>query len=621
MIRFKIPLRLDRVLCLLVLCLGTASLIMPAPSAVQANAIRVGNGTAASCTETALETALSAGGMISFDCGPDPVTITITSEKVISKDTTLDGGGTITLRGNGNTRILRSIDGTFTGSTVTKVINVTLQNIAIENGNTSDQGGGMRVGFWNNFTARNVQFRNNRSTKDDENCAGGGALFIGGGSTALIEQSTFSGNRANNGGGINSLRSNLTISDSHFHDNHATHSDRINQFPDCGGGGGVYIDGARNVESGGPSQTVIRRTVFSANTTNNHGAGLFVGLYTNESIWIDETYFEGNITSKAASKDSSGTGGAIWYGSATGSANNATFTLSNSTLANNRAVGQGGGLWTSAAATIRNVTFVGNRTEDTTISDVYNWRRGNGGALAVNNNAAVTVTNSSFANNYAGFNGGAIAGGSSLTVRNSLFVNNTGGNGWQIQQHCTNQLPGGNNLQYPNRKTNNWNDYNCGAGIPIVDPQLGTLADNGGPAPTLALTAGSPAIDAADSVACPGVDQRGVRRDQGAGCDIGAYERVVALRISPTFVAAGGASFTLNVTGDGFTAASRVLWNGVERPTTRLSHTLLQATISSADIASIGTAQISVSGSALPATSFSVIAEVTRVYQPLLRTP
>jgi len=79
-------------------------------------------------------------------------------------------------------------------------------------------------------------------------------------------------------GAINSLRTNLTIIDSHFDSNHATHTDRINQFADCGGGGGLYIDGARGPESGGPLPTVIQGSSFTNNTTNNHGGGLFAGL-------------------------------------------------------------------------------------------------------------------------------------------------------------------------------------------------------------------------------------------------------------------------------------------------------------------------------------------------------
>ncbi len=58
------------------------------------------------------------------------------------------------------------------------------------------------------------------------------------------------------------------------------------------------------------------------------------------------------------------------------------------------------------------------------------------------------------------------------------------------------------------------------------NPELGSLKDNGGPTPTMAIRAGSAAIDAipARNDGCPATDQRGVRRAQGRACDIGAYE-------------------------------------------------------------------------------------------------
>ena len=66
----------------------------------------VGTGTPDSCTEAALETALAGGGVIVFDCGDAPLTITVTSEKAIATDTVLDGGGLVTPSGGGSTRIL-----------------------------------------------------------------------------------------------------------------------------------------------------------------------------------------------------------------------------------------------------------------------------------------------------------------------------------------------------------------------------------------------------------------------------------------------------------------------------------------------------------------------------------
>src|SRR5687768_5796281 len=65
----------------------------------------VGDGTAASCTAAELQNAAPAGGVIVFDCGPDPITITVTSQITFTEETILDGGGLVTLSGGGSSRI------------------------------------------------------------------------------------------------------------------------------------------------------------------------------------------------------------------------------------------------------------------------------------------------------------------------------------------------------------------------------------------------------------------------------------------------------------------------------------------------------------------------------------
>ena len=58
-----------------------------------------------------------------------------------------------------------------------------------------------------------------------------------------------------------------------------------------------------------------------------------------------------------------------------------------------------------------------------------------------------------------------------------------------------------------------------------TNPQLGALANNGGPTQTMALQVGSPAINGVVYNApngCPTTDQRGYARS--SACDIGAYE-------------------------------------------------------------------------------------------------
>jgi hypothetical protein len=64
-----------------------------------------------------------------------------------------------------------------------------------------------------------------------------------------------------------------------------------------------------------------------------------------------------------------------------------------------------------------------------------------------------------------------------------------------------------------------------------LDPQLGPLAANGGLTQTMALLAGSPAIEAGDPSDCQaapinGLDQRGKPRNVAARdvCDAGAYD-------------------------------------------------------------------------------------------------
>jgi predicted outer membrane repeat protein len=491
-----------------------------------------------------------------------------------------------------------------------------VKNLTLADGFTTGQGGAIEVGFWNSFTAINTVFRNNRATRDSQACDGGGALFIGGGSTAQIEGSTFSGNQANNGGAINSLRTRLTVLDSTFSGNHATHTAQINSFGDCGGGGAIYIDGGRAPQDGGPDQALLRGNTYIGNTTNNHGGAIFAGSYSGDTVLIDQSTFDSNSVTKAASLDSSGTGGALWYGFAAGGVANYGLIVSSSTFANNSADAQGGGLWTDGPATLTNVTFSGNRAVNPASLPADDWRRGNGGALALCCDAPVVLSSATFAGNHAGFNGGAIAG-KTVTIKNTLFANNTSANPWSIMQHCTDALTdAGNTMQFPPRNSNPnfWNETNCSASIRIADPKLGALANNGGPTRTMALLLGSPARNA--GAACPSADQRGIARPQGSACDIGAYEAVERLLLSPSVVFVGDSGFTLRVTGEGFTSGSKILWNGSARTTTFVDSTALTTAVAASQLSAPATITISASGSALPAATLRVLPLAGKVYLP-----
>ncbi len=64
--------------------------------------------------------------------------------------------------------------------------------------------------------------------------------------------------------------------------------------------------------------------------------------------------------------------------------------------------------------------------------------------------------------------------------------------------------------------------------------------------------------------------------------------------LSPASTQAGGPSFTLIVNGTNFVPGSVVLWNSASRPTTFVGATQLSAAISAADIATVGSASITV---------------------------
>jgi hypothetical protein len=94
--------RLDRRLPRLLLLVALLALPLPASAD---KPIIVGDGTAAGCTEAALANALAVaasvgGGKIKFRCGDGPVTIPVTATLLIPDNTTIDGGGTITLLGD-----------------------------------------------------------------------------------------------------------------------------------------------------------------------------------------------------------------------------------------------------------------------------------------------------------------------------------------------------------------------------------------------------------------------------------------------------------------------------------------------------------------------------------------
>ena len=125
-----------------------------------------------------------------------------------------------------------------------------------------------------------------------------------------------------------------------------------------------------------------------------------------------------------------------------------------------------------------------------------------------------------------------------------------------------------------------------GTSLKNTDPKLGPLADNGGPTLTMALQAGSPAINKIPKASSPATDQRGIPRPQPQGglSDIGAYElvRVPAILAQPqsqTNLINTSVTFTVSAFGDSLAYQWR--FNGDD---------IADATDTSYTIDSVGTA-------------------------------
>jgi hypothetical protein len=198
--------------------------------------------------------------------------------------------------------------------------------------------------------------------------------------------------------------------------------------------------------------------------------------------------------------------------------------VSNSTISGNHTTGDGGGLWVILSkATLTNTTISGNTASA-------------GGAIATQDGSvtldSVTIAANSTGLSLSGKNG-------AIQTRGSLIAN--------LGANCAGAVQStGHNAS---------SDATCGFPLATdqqnADLRLGALADNGGPTQTYALLPGSAAIDKGGDggSGCLAADQRGVKRPQGAACDIGAFElEQAAVNPSPTPTNTPAASLTATPT-------------------------------------------------------------------------
>ncbi len=253
----------------------------------------IGTGTPASCTSAAFVAAVAAGGVITFDCGAAPTTITVTETAKVYNDTgpktVIDGGGTITLSGGGNTRILyqNSCSSELhggSGCNDTNVPALTVQNLTFVDGNASglddtdnDAGGGAIHVRGGRLKVVNCSFYRNKCDALGSD-VGGGAIRVldfpsSGDSTdrpVIIVNSTFGaenqGNECANGGALSSISASYSIYNSVF-----AHNKALGQGANDGqggNGGAIYNDGRK-------FQLDVCGTTIENNHANEGGSAIF----------------------------------------------------------------------------------------------------------------------------------------------------------------------------------------------------------------------------------------------------------------------------------------------------------------------------------------------------------
>jgi hypothetical protein len=522
------------------------------------------------CSQAGLQAALDTGGHINFSCGSEGVTIPIDTQLELNTtlDTVLDGGGNVTLDGQGLTRILHK--GWHNPNTV-EDITITLQNIRLTNGKapgggaTGDHSGGaIAAGHpGTRLHIINSTFADNATTDIHTPDNQGGAIFVHNAYETVLSGSVFTGNIAGNGGALGGIATGLVVLNTRFSSNQAV--------DDWGGGivrgygGAIHLDGVTNsYNPASNGQVHVCGSVFEDNRAVRGGGA--IGVVVSDAKGTRATYerstFNDNLVTGL--EGDYGQGGGIYHieDDHAGGVEEDNLEISRTTFHGNLARRQGGAVWVSilGRGTVTNTTFEGNGTT-APVNQV-----GQGGAMMATL-GVIEVSSVTFANNHAAYQAGALhAGGTGdprrvVTLKNTIFANNTLNEQdlptpteWQGYHTNRPMEDGGQNIQFPRFKPtyNNEINNNITANPIYADPLLLPLADYGGINETMALQSGSPAIDSA-APGCPPTDQRGETRH--GPCDIGPFEYLPErIQVNPGImrVAPGGAaSSTLQVIADG----------------------------------------------------------------------
>jgi hypothetical protein len=273
----------------------------------------VGDGTKASCTGAAVISAVAKGGVITFNCGPDPITIVLDAPAKIVNDTgpdiVIDGGGKVTLSGGQKNRILYMNTCDQAQKWTTSHCNnqdhprLTVQNLTFVDGNSKGEtefdGGGAIWARGGRLKVVNSRFFRNVCSDTGPDVGGAGIRVFDQyqGLPVYVVNATFGGamgfgNTCSNGGGISSIGVSWSIYNSLFSHNHAIgKGGNPAQTGTSGGGSGgaIYNDGNLMTLS-------LCGVAIHENDVVQHGSAIFfVSNNHTGDIKIDKSNISKNI--------------------------------------------------------------------------------------------------------------------------------------------------------------------------------------------------------------------------------------------------------------------------------------------------------------------------------------
>src|ERR1700734_741053 len=259
----------------------------------------IGDGSPAGCTSAAVVQAVAEGGIITFNCGPSPVTITMTATaKVVntSHQVVLDGGGKVTLSGGGDTRILymNTCDPaqTYTTSDCWEqqwpqlvVQNMTLADAysATQQSSMASYGGGAVFDEGGQLKVVNSVFTGDQCYASGPDL-GGGAIRATGMYMQVpvyITNDTFTGNSCSNGAALSGLYANFAVYNSLMTDNRAIGfgaNPAASGTAGGGSGGAIYTDGDKY-------KLKVVGTVIRNNRAREGGGAIFY-VSNNNTGWV-----------------------------------------------------------------------------------------------------------------------------------------------------------------------------------------------------------------------------------------------------------------------------------------------------------------------------------------------